>query len=84
MAPDNEETARMIQELGRRALAVSCDVAQASDVRAALDKAVEAFGRLDFAFNNAGVEQPIMAASDIAEEAWDRMSILTFAVSSSA
>ena len=63
----------MIEELGRRALAVRCNVAQASDVRAALDKAVEAFGRLDFAFNNAGIEQPIMAASDITEEAWDRI-----------
>ena len=34
---------------------------RAEDVKAALDKAVEAFGRLDFAFNNAGVEQPITA-----------------------
>jgi NAD(P)-dependent dehydrogenase (short-subunit alcohol dehydrogenase family) len=50
---DNEETARMVEELGTCAVAVNCDVAQARDVRAALDKAVEAFGRLDFAFNNA-------------------------------
>jgi NAD(P)-dependent dehydrogenase (short-subunit alcohol dehydrogenase family) len=69
----NEETARMIQELGGRALAVRCDVAQARDIRAALDRAVEAFGHLDLAFNNAGVEQPITAASDITEEVWDRI-----------
>src|SRR5215218_7690561 len=54
----NEETARMIEELGGRALAVRCDVSQAGDVEAALDKTIEAFGRLDIAFNNAGVEQP--------------------------
>src|SRR5437762_14392544 len=53
----NEETARLIEEQGGRALAVRCDVSRAEDVRAALDKTVAAFGRLDFAFNNAGVEQ---------------------------
>src|SRR3954465_12096036 len=47
----NQETARMVEELGGRALAVRCDVTRAEDVKAALDKAVEAFGRLDVAFN---------------------------------
>jgi NAD(P)-dependent dehydrogenase (short-subunit alcohol dehydrogenase family) len=40
------------------------------DVKAALDKALEAFERLDFAFNNAGVEQPITATSEITKEEW--------------
>jgi NAD(P)-dependent dehydrogenase (short-subunit alcohol dehydrogenase family) len=69
----SQETARMIEEQGGRALAVRCDVARADDVRVALDKAVEAFGRLDFAFNNAGVEQAITAAADLTEEEWDRI-----------
>src|SRR6266576_2083263 len=55
----NQDTARMIEALGARALAVRCDVTRAEDVKAALDKGVGAFGRLDFAFNNAGVEQPV-------------------------
>jgi NAD(P)-dependent dehydrogenase (short-subunit alcohol dehydrogenase family) len=71
--PGNQETARLIEEAGGRALAVRCDVTRAEDVKAALDKAVEAFGRLDFAFNNAGVEQPIKPAADLAEEEWDRI-----------
>ena len=70
---DNQETARMVEELGARALAVRCDVTRAEDVKAALDKTVETFGGLDFAFNNAGVEQPIMPAADITEEEWERI-----------
>ena len=69
----NRETSRMIEELGGRALAVRCDVARAQDVKTALDKTLEAFGRLDYGFNNAGVEQPITMAADIAEEEWDRI-----------
>jgi NAD(P)-dependent dehydrogenase (short-subunit alcohol dehydrogenase family) len=48
-------------------------VSRAADVEAALDSTIETFGRLDFAFNNAGVEQPIMAAADLTEEEWDRI-----------
>src|SRR5215218_2924959 len=53
----SRETARLIEEKGGRALAVKCDVTRSEDVRSALDKTIEAFGRLDVAFNNAGVEQ---------------------------
>ena len=69
----NWETARMIEELGGRALAVTCNVARDEDVRLALDKTVETFGRLDFAFNNAGIEQAPTATADIAEEEWDKI-----------
>ena len=69
----NEETAHMIEGIGGRALAVRCDVSRADAVKAALDQAVEAFGRVDFAFNNAGVEQPITPTADVTEEEWDRI-----------
>ena len=69
----NQETARLIEKLGARAVAVRCDVTRAEDVKAALDRGVEAFGRLDFAFNNAGSEQAITATADLAEEEWDRI-----------
>jgi NAD(P)-dependent dehydrogenase (short-subunit alcohol dehydrogenase family) len=69
----NQETARMVEELGARALAVRCDVTRAEDVEAALDQAVAAFGRLDFAFNNAGSEQAITATGDLTAEEWDRI-----------
>lgn len=67
------ETARLIEQAGGRALAVRCDVTRSEDVKAALDKTVETFGGLDFAFNNAGVEQPVKPAADISEEEWNRL-----------
>jgi NAD(P)-dependent dehydrogenase (short-subunit alcohol dehydrogenase family) len=71
--PGNQETARMIEESGGRALAVRCDVARSEDVKAALDQTIATFGRLDAAFNNAGIEQAKKAMADITEEEWDRI-----------
>ncbi len=70
----NRETAEMIEELGGQALAVSCDVTQAEDVRRALGETVETFGRLDYAFNNAGIEPKKPApTADYPEEEWNRI-----------
>jgi NAD(P)-dependent dehydrogenase (short-subunit alcohol dehydrogenase family) len=53
---DGEETVRLIDEAGGRAQFVAADVTQASEQHALVAATVEAFGRLDFAHNNAGVE----------------------------
>ena len=71
--PGNQETARMIEESGGRALAVRCDVTRFEDVKAALDQTIATFGRLDAAFNNASIEQAKKAMADITEEEWDRI-----------
>ena len=42
-------------------------------MKAALDRTIDAFGRLDAAFNNAGAEQPVAAIADLTEEEWDRV-----------
>jgi NAD(P)-dependent dehydrogenase (short-subunit alcohol dehydrogenase family) len=69
----SQETARLIEEKGGRALAVKCDVTRSEDVKAALDKTIETFGRLDFAFNNAGLEQRNAAIAEFEEEEWNRI-----------
>jgi NAD(P)-dependent dehydrogenase (short-subunit alcohol dehydrogenase family) len=71
---DNQQTARLIEEQSGRPVAVRCDVTRAEDVQAAMAKTVEAFGRLDFAFNNAGIEPKKPApTADYDEEEWNRI-----------
>jgi NAD(P)-dependent dehydrogenase (short-subunit alcohol dehydrogenase family) len=68
------ETARLIEQEGGRALAVHCDVTRSDDVKAALEKTAAAFGRLDFAFNNAGIEPKKPApTADYDEDEWNRI-----------
>lgn len=68
-----EETAKLIEQAGGRALAIACDVSRSEEVKAAIERTVEAFGRLDFAFNNAGVEQPVKPLVEVTEDEWDRL-----------
>lgn len=67
------ETVSMIEAAGGRGLAIRCDVTQTDEVQAALNRGVQEFGRLDFAFNNAGSEQPIVATADLTEQTWGRI-----------
>jgi NAD(P)-dependent dehydrogenase (short-subunit alcohol dehydrogenase family) len=72
----NQETAHLVEQVGGRALAVHCDVSRETQVKAALDKVIETFGRLDIAFNNAGVEQPIRSLAELTIEDWDRIAAI--------
>lgn len=53
-------------------LFVKCDVSKTAEVKALVDKIVSAFGRLDFAFNNAGIEGASAPTQDCTEENWDK------------
>jgi meso-butanediol dehydrogenase/(S,S)-butanediol dehydrogenase/diacetyl reductase len=53
-----EAVAADLKSQGHRALAVTVDVAERSQVQAAIEKTVEAFGKLDVMFNNAGFNKP--------------------------
>jgi NAD(P)-dependent dehydrogenase (short-subunit alcohol dehydrogenase family) len=68
-----QETAEMIEDDGGQALAVTCDVSRAEDVDAALDAVIGRFGRLDVAFNNAGVEQPRKPITEVSDDEFDRL-----------
>lgn len=61
-----------IKEKGGSALFLRCDVAKSDEVKAAVEETVKKFGRLDFAFNNAGIEGHSAPTPDCTEENWDR------------
>jgi len=67
-----EEVARLVNEAGGEAVFVKCDVSSAAEVEAMINKAVAAFGRLDCAFNNAGIEGDWALVADCEEPNWDR------------
>ena len=58
---------------GHKALAVRCDVSDDAEVAAMVDRTVDEFGRLDAAFNNAGVMARIAATGESTREDWDRV-----------
>ncbi|WP_029988663.1 SDR family NAD(P)-dependent oxidoreductase [Myroides odoratimimus] len=58
---------------GGEAIAVKCNVASVEEVKAAIDKTVETYGRLDAAFNNAGIQLPDTDITDVTEEDYDRV-----------
>lgn len=58
---------------GHRAIAVRCDVADEAQVASAVEKTIAAFGRLDAAFNNAGVQSPLAEMADAGRDEYDRV-----------
>lgn len=65
--------AEKLTAVGQKAIAVRCDVSDDGEVAAMVDRAVAAFGRLDAAFNNAGVMARIAPTADSTREEWDRV-----------
>lgn len=61
---------------GHKALAIRCDVANEADVEAMIGQTVSTFGRLDVAFNNAGVNTPAIETADASGEEFDRVNAI--------
>jgi len=68
-----EETVQLIKAAGGEAIFVKVDVAQPTDVEAMVKKAVEIYGRLDCAFNNAGIEGALQPTIEYDVTVWDRV-----------
>jgi NAD(P)-dependent dehydrogenase (short-subunit alcohol dehydrogenase family) len=66
-------TVKKIEEMGSKAIFIKCDVSNSSQVKASIDKTVSTFGRIDFAYNNAGIEGAQSLTADTTEENWDRV-----------
>ena len=68
-----QETVRLIKGNGGEAIFVKTDVSQAAEVEALVQQTVAAYGRLDCAHNNAGVEGALVTTAEYTEEEWDRV-----------
>jgi NAD(P)-dependent dehydrogenase (short-subunit alcohol dehydrogenase family) len=64
---------RRIQERGGQASFIVADVSVPTDIERAVSHAIEVFGRLDYAVNNAGYERPVASITDFPEAEWDKV-----------
>src|SRR5882724_8685898 len=76
----NEAPIRKVAErlvaAGHKAIAIGCDVTDEAQVKKMVEQTVSAFGRLDAAFNNAGVQSLAMETADSTSEEFDRVNAI--------
>jgi NAD(P)-dependent dehydrogenase (short-subunit alcohol dehydrogenase family) len=70
---EGEETVRLAKEAGSEALFLQTDVSKAAEVEALVNKTVEIYGRLDYAFNNAGIEGENLPLHEQSVEGFDEL-----------
>jgi NAD(P)-dependent dehydrogenase (short-subunit alcohol dehydrogenase family) len=69
---DARETARWIEEAGRKPVLMAGDVADPKHCRALVERAVQEFGRLDVLVNNAAYQMTFKSLDAISDEEWDK------------
>ena len=75
-ADQGEAVVKQIKGDGGRAVFVRCDIAKAADVEALVASAVKTYGRLDCAFNNAGIIGKLARTAEETEENFDRIILI--------
>lgn len=70
---EGQETIRMVKKAGSNGQFIKTDVTKEADVRTAVEQTVATFGRLDFAFNNAGIFGETPDLTEQTEEEFDRV-----------
>jgi NAD(P)-dependent dehydrogenase (short-subunit alcohol dehydrogenase family) len=72
-AKEGEETVHLVKEAGSDGVFVKTDVANEDDVRSLVEKTAKTYGRLDYAFNNAGIEEMMTPLADQTSEIFDQI-----------
>ena len=72
-AKEGEETIRLVKGAGSEGIFVETDVANENDVRSLVEKTVKQYNRLDYAFNNAGIEEMTTPLVDQTSEVFDQI-----------
>jgi NAD(P)-dependent dehydrogenase (short-subunit alcohol dehydrogenase family) len=68
----DDETLQAIKSAGGEPLFLKCDISREEDVKMMVDKTISTFGRLDYAFNNAGIEGASAITHECTSEVWDK------------
>jgi len=68
---EDNETLDLINQAGGDAIFVKCDVSKEADIQTLMKKTIDKYGRLDYAFNNAGVEGATASTHECSNENWD-------------
>jgi NAD(P)-dependent dehydrogenase (short-subunit alcohol dehydrogenase family) len=71
-AEGGEETLRMVKQAGAEAIFVRTDVSKLAEVEALIAKVISNWGRIDCAFNNAGIDGKMAKTAECTEETWNR------------
>ena len=67
-----QAAAKELTAAGRKAIAIKCNVVVEAEVAAMVEQTITAFGRLDMAFNNAGIQVPVAETADLSGDDFDR------------
>jgi NAD(P)-dependent dehydrogenase (short-subunit alcohol dehydrogenase family) len=70
---EDHEALNAIQQGGGEAIFIKCDVSKANDVQAMVEQTIQTFGRLDYAFNNAGIEGESAPTHEVTEENFEKV-----------
>lgn len=70
---EDKETLETIKSSGGDATFVKCDVSKNDDVKKMIDKAIVQYGRIDYAFNNAGIEGLSAPTHECTDENWEKV-----------
>lgn len=70
---EDKETLNTIKAAGGEAIFIKCDVSKDADVKKTIDEAIVRYGRLDYAFNNAGIEGLSAPTHECTEENWEKV-----------
>jgi len=68
-----QAAAKQIEDKGHKAIAIGCDVSDDAQAEAMVKQTVSSFGRLDVAYNNAGVQNVLAETADTTREDYDRV-----------
>jgi len=71
--PLAEAVAEQVRAVGRKSLAIRCDVSKAADVTAMRDRVLAELGKIDILVNNAGITGKNAPLLEVSEEDWERV-----------